>query len=89
MFSEPVTFSEADYRLMRSVGNTEGGQLLAVFIQQEAEAHMRAMLTMPAEDVASMAHGQAGTAFGKKVLSLLRDDIQTILDQHNVEVQDE
>jgi hypothetical protein len=89
VFNEPVNFSEADYRAIRAVGHTDGGKLLAQFIQQEAEAHVRGMLNSPAEDTASMAHGQAGAEFGKKILLLLQADIQVILDQHNVEVQDE
>ena len=89
MFSEPVVFTEADYLSMRALGDSEGGKVLCQYLEQMADSDMRNMLNGDPNDASVMASGQAGARCVALVLSLLRNDIQTILDQHNVEVNDE
>jgi hypothetical protein len=84
-----VVFTEADYRLMRSLGSTEGGKVLCQYMEQMAESDVRNMLNGDPNNAAVMAAGQAGAKCVALVISLLRGDIQDILDQHNVEVKDE
>ena len=89
MFDDREDFNEPQLRAIRALGDMDGGRLLADYVESEMEGYINAMLHSPADDTASMAHGQAGAAFGKRIRSLLTDDIRTILEQHNVEVQDE
>ncbi len=89
MFSEPAVFTGSDYRSIRALGDTQSGKVLCQYLEQMAESDMRNMLNGDPNDASVMAAGQAGARCVALVLSLLRDDMQTILDQHNVEVQDE
>ena len=84
MASETV-FSEDDLRVLRSLGDSKGGQVLVRYLEYEKEGYMNGLLRCPAEDAPSVAHGQAGAELSKKLLGLLQQDIRQILEQHNIE----
>lgn len=89
MFSKERGFKEEDFRTIRSMGDTKGGQVLSEFLEQETNRYVSAMLRCSASDVESVAIGQQGVVFGRKVWSLLNDEIEKILNENNIEPEEE
>lgn len=85
MFRKERIWSEADFRAMRALGDTDAGRALSEFVQQEVEGAVDQMMYEDAADVASVAYMQAATRFGQQIWFLLNGDIEAILEEQNIE----
>ena len=89
MITDKKPLNEAQLRAIRSMGNTQAGGYLSDYIEIEVQGYINGMLRSSVTDVAQMAFAQAGAEVGKRLYALLNDDIEQILEQHNIEPQEE
>ena len=80
--------NEAQLRAIRTMGNTQAGGYLSDLIEMELQSCINGMLTCSVTDVADMAYGQAGAGICKKFFGILNDDIDQILEEHNIEPEE-
>ena len=85
MFRNYKPLNEAQLREIRSFGNTLVGQQLSDYLESEVNAFINGILKADATDVAQIAYSQGGSDMGKKIWGLLNNEIDHILEEHNIE----